>query len=230
MTKDEEKTKEQLIEELREQVAALKASDNKNGQTEEASDSHELYKAFMDEAPYSFILFDSELNYLEINRHSLQYLPSGMELTDIIGRNLADIVPSVKESGRFDKYMELIRTGKQFLFTDIITYPALGQRTFIIKAFKVANGMGHIGVDITERKKAEDERDGVIKELEKALSKIKTLSGIIPICAGCKKIRDDEGYWKQVEVYVRDHTEAEFSHGLCPDCVAEIEKEIDEIE
>jgi len=55
-------------------------------------------------------------------------------------------------------------------------------------------------------------------ELQKALSEIKTLSGLLPICASCKKIRDDKGYWNQIELYIRDHTEAEFSHGLCPIC------------
>ncbi len=85
-------------------------------------------------------------------------------------------------------------------------------------------------IDITKRKQAEAQREKLIIELKDALAKIKTLSGIIPICAKCKKIRDDEGYWNQVEVYVRDHTEAEFSHGLCPECVAEMEKKIDEME
>jgi sigma-B regulation protein RsbU (phosphoserine phosphatase) len=61
-----------------------------------------------------------------------------------------------------------------------------------------------------------------IGELRQALDQIKTLRGIVPICANCKKIRDDQGYWNQVEVYVRDHTEAEFSHSICPDCVKEL--------
>jgi phosphoserine phosphatase RsbU/P len=61
-----------------------------------------------------------------------------------------------------------------------------------------------------------------IGELRQALDQIKTLRGIVPICANCKKIRDDQGYWNQVEVYVRDHTEAEFSHSICPDCVNEL--------
>ncbi|MFA7329489.1 MAG: response regulator transcription factor [Candidatus Delongbacteria bacterium] len=58
-----------------------------------------------------------------------------------------------------------------------------------------------------------------LAELGQAVEEIKTLSGILPICAGCKRIRDDSGYWQQVEIYVRDHSEAEFSHGLCPTCV-----------
>ncbi len=57
------------------------------------------------------------------------------------------------------------------------------------------------------------------QELELALSNVKTLSGLIPICAGCKKIRDDKGYSEQVELYVRRHSDAEFTHGLCPACI-----------
>ncbi len=73
--------------------------------------------------------------------------------------------------------------------------------------------------DLTERKRAEAERERIIGELQEALFRIKTLRGLIPICANCKKIRDDKGYWQQVETYVREHSEAEFSHGLCPECI-----------
>lgn len=59
-------------------------------------------------------------------------------------------------------------------------------------------------------------------ELEKALAEIKVLKGIIPICAQCKKIRNDQGYWQQLEVFISDHSEAEFSHGICPDCMKEL--------
>jgi hypothetical protein len=54
--------------------------------------------------------------------------------------------------------------------------------------------------------------------LQEALDRIKTLSGLIPICAGCKKIRDDKGYWNQIEEYLEEHSDAVFSHGLCPEC------------
>jgi len=59
-------------------------------------------------------------------------------------------------------------------------------------------------------------------ELQKALAEVKRLSGLLPICSACKKIRDDEGYWHQVEVYIRDHSDADFSHGLCPDCAQKL--------
>jgi hypothetical protein len=62
----------------------------------------------------------------------------------------------------------------------------------------------------------------LVHDLQKALSEVKTLKGIFPICASCKKIRDDKGYWNQVEVYIRDRSEAEFSPGICPDCMKKL--------
>ena len=64
------------------------------------------------------------------------------------------------------------------------------------------------------------------ENLQKAMGEIKTLSGLIPICSSCKKIRDDKGYWQQVEVYVRDHSSADFSHGICPDCARKLYPEL----
>ena len=73
-------------------------------------------------------------------------------------------------------------------------------------------------IDIKEREKAEIEKDAAIAKLESAIVEIKVLKGFIPICANCKKIRDDEGYWQHVEKYIRDRSEVEFSHAICPDC------------
>jgi PAS domain S-box-containing protein len=72
--------------------------------------------------------------------------------------------------------------------------------------------------DITKRKRAEEERKRLVQELQDALARVKTLSGLLPICSSCKKIRDDKGYWTQLEAYIRDHSEAEFSHSICPEC------------
>ncbi len=76
--------------------------------------------------------------------------------------------------------------------------------------------------DITQRKQIEEERERLILDHMDALSKIKTLSGMLPICSSCKRIRDDEGYWTQIETYIDEHSEAEFSHGMCPDCASKI--------
>jgi DNA-binding NtrC family response regulator len=73
-----------------------------------------------------------------------------------------------------------------------------------------------------ERKKLEEEKEKLILELKNALGKIKTLGGLLPICSSCKKIRDDRGYWNQIEEYISQHSEAEFSHGVCPDCAKKL--------
>jgi PAS domain S-box-containing protein len=76
-------------------------------------------------------------------------------------------------------------------------------------------------VDVTRRKKAEEEREELIKELQSALDEVQTLRGILPLCSFCKKIRDDSGYWEQVDIYIHKHSQADISHSICPDCARE---------
>lgn len=87
------------------------------------------------------------------------------------------------------------------------------------------SGLCGISTDITDLKRAEqalkeakDYSDNLVLELREALDKVKTLSGFLPICSSCKKIRNDKGQWEEMEVYIRDRSEAEFSHGICPEC------------
>ncbi|MDD3815385.1 MAG: PAS domain S-box protein [Desulfocapsaceae bacterium] len=80
-------------------------------------------------------------------------------------------------------------------------------------------GIEGIVQDITKLKQAEVDRESAIKKLEKALSEIKTLRGILPLCSFCKKIRDDKGYWEQVDVYINKYSEADISHSVCPECL-----------
>lgn len=79
---------------------------------------------------------------------------------------------------------------------------------------------------ISNRKQAEQEREKLIEELRDAAAKIKTLRGLLPICSTCKKIRDDKGYWKQIESYIREHSEAEFTHSMCPICAKKFYPEL----
>ena len=81
--------------------------------------------------------------------------------------------------------------------------------------------------DISKIKAAEAEREKLIFELQDALSQVKTLSGLLPICSICKNIRDDKGYWNQLETYMHQHSDIQFSHGLCPDCAKKYYPEID---
>ena len=79
-----------------------------------------------------------------------------------------------------------------------------------------------LSMEIGERQKAEEELSLLVRQLREALAKVKILSGLLPICASCKKIRDDSGYWTQVEVYVREHSDADFTHSICPDCARKL--------
>ena len=81
--------------------------------------------------------------------------------------------------------------------------------------------------DITVRKHAEQEREELIIELKNALSKVRKLSGLLPICSCCKKVRDDKGYWNQIESFISKHSMAEFSHSICPECFRKLYPELD---
>jgi len=117
-------------------------------------------------------------------------------------------------------------------FTRVITRPLL-RLAGAAETFGRGGVQGPVAVDsddevgelarvfnamVESRKQAEQERERLIGELQKTLGEVKTLRGFLPICSSCKKIRSDEGSWQQIESYIRDHSDAEFSHGICPDC------------
>ena len=115
----------------------------------------------------------------------------------------------------------VINTG-EFVSTEIFE-PKLNKH-LEIKAFPrfsrkgKITGIVHIVRDITRQKTLEAERDQLIFDLTDALMKVKILRGLIPICASCKKIRDDRGYWKQVEEFLQENSDIDFTHGFCPEC------------
>lgn len=82
--------------------------------------------------------------------------------------------------------------------------------------------------DITERVRAEQEKEELIVQLRTALANVKTLSGLLPICSNCKKVRNDEGYWEQLEEYLSSQSEAQVTHGICPECRAKLYPELDQ--
>ncbi len=89
-----------------------------------------------------------------------------------------------------------------------------------------ALGLIGLGIGMHRLRAREKEKENFILELTEAISEVKKLSGMLPICASCKKIRDDKGYWNQIESYIGDHSEAEFTHGICPDCSKKLYPEI----
>lgn len=99
----------------------------------------------------------------------------------------------------------------------------------LISVFIIRNSLKEMSKRLVAEKELENYKEGLedlvkkrTTELKQATSKVKILSGFLPICASCKKIRDDKGYWKQIEMYIRDNSEADFTHGICPDCAGKL--------
>jgi PAS domain S-box-containing protein len=80
--------------------------------------------------------------------------------------------------------------------------------------------------DVTAAKRLEEEREQLIAELQEAALKVQTLRGLLPICASCKSIRDDKGYWNKLEAFISEHSDAQFSHGICPECAKKLYPEV----
>jgi PAS domain S-box-containing protein len=126
------------------------------------------------------------------------------ELTDILQR-----IRRGERVGRFDTLRR--RKDSSMVEVSVTISPIKDASGLVIGASAIAR-------DITERRREEEERLRLIGELTQALTQAKTLRGLLPICSSCKQIRDDQGYWQQVEVYIQKHSEAGFTHGLCPSC------------
>ncbi len=105
--------------------------------------------------------------------------------------------------------------------TDVSTGLRAGANDYIAKPFNAVELVARIEVGC-RYVALEDRYAAKVRELEEALAQIKTLSGVVPICSHCKKIRDDEGYWNQFEAFVASHTEARVTHGICPECMAKL--------
>ncbi len=142
---------------------------------------------------------------------------------ETIGRRIWDLFPFDEAEKRMGVVRKAFATGQTFVFDMRVATP--GGDTFYITSVKPILDSGGqvssvvcISKDITERKGVEREREELIASLQAALAEVRALSGLLLICAHCKKIRDDHGYWTQIECYIRDHSRADFTHGICPDC------------
>ncbi|WP_306601929.1 response regulator [Geothrix sp. 21YS21S-2] len=103
----------------------------------------------------------------------------------------------------------------------------LGAVDYVTKPFRGAELLARVAIHVKLRQALERER-GLRRSLEETLAQVKTLSGLLPICARCKKIRDDNGYWNQIEAFISAHSDADFTHGICPDCSRALYPEMDE--
>jgi PAS domain S-box-containing protein len=210
----------------REEENLVKAVAERLGRVAERMQAEEKLRQLsraVEQSPASIMITDLSGSIEYVNPKFLQV--TGYTLAEVLGKN-----PRILKSG--DKlpetYQELWKTlldGREWsgefhnkkkngeLFWESASISPIRDVTGHITRFVA------VKEDITARKQTEEERNRLIQELQDALARVKSLSGLLPICAGCKKIRDDRGYWSQVESYIQKHSDVRFSHGLCPDCI-----------
>lgn len=152
----------------------------------------------------------------------------GYTAAEMIGESIESIIPRDRQSEILDM-RGLVERGRRVDRIETVRLRKDGRKidvSMTISPIKNAEGIIHgasiVARDVTERKEQEKERLHLIQDLTDALKRVKTLSGLLPICAACKKIRNDDGYWEQVETYIKSRSDAEFTHGICPDCVKEL--------
>jgi PAS domain S-box-containing protein len=184
--------------------------------------SETKFKTLANHAPVGIFLTDSRGKCVFVNNRWCEI--SGYSLKEAAGEGWVRAVHPEDRKMVLDRWQETVKTGREFILEYRFQAPSGQVAWLFATAITLHNETGEISgylgtiTDFTEHKKLEKEREKLIKDLQEALSKVKTLSGLLPICASCKKIRDDKGYWNQIEVYVKDRSDAEFSHGICPDC------------
>jgi len=168
-------------------------------------------------------------NYRHVFANPALFKATGLSPEQYLGKTNEEIgMPAELCDFWHEKHESVFRNGKSEIFQFVFSTVDEGERIFQAVVNPEFNREGAVETiisfmrDITELKNAELQKNAVIDELKHALDEIKTLRGFIPICANCKNIRNDEGYWQQVEEYISDRTEAEFSHSICPKCVKEL--------
>jgi PAS domain S-box-containing protein len=176
-----------------------------------------LLRTFMDAINESAFLIDKQWRILVANETVAKRFNKTVQ--QLIGSEIEDIFSLDIVSKRKPHLDEAFTTGKSVRFEDErlgrnidnVVYPVIDPQGEVF-------ALAIVGHDITERKRTEETLVEERRRLQQALDEVRTLRGIVPICANCKKIRDDNGYWSQVEKYISEHTEVRFSHGICPDC------------
>ncbi len=231
--RDQDKKKEQLINEILNLRKRIKELENTEIELEqlkqEFREKKEQIEATLDALPDLLFELDCQGRILEFHSASKELLYASPE--EFMDKAVNEILPEEPAAIIMSAIKRAAEKGRDFgaiYSLDI----AMSVKWFELsitakKDPKVANGRFIVLIrDITRRKQAEMEKENLILELKKAMSKIKTLSGLLPICSSCKKIRDDKGYWNQLEAYISSHSEADFSHSICPECEKKLYPEI----
>jgi PAS domain S-box-containing protein len=171
-------------------------------------------KGFFDCNPAALAMFGCASREELCSKHPADVSPLMQpDGTDSLTRANQGIATALKKGSTYFEWMhKRIDTGKTFSAEVLLSAMELDGKPVLQAVVR----------DITGRKQNEAERNKLILDLQDALANVKSLSGLLPICASCKKIRDDKGYWSQVESYVQKHSDATFTHGICPDYIKKL--------
>jgi PAS domain S-box-containing protein len=228
--KDVSKTKRQLIDELEDLRRTVGDLSTPHVDQTRAKDALSIVFDAVDSTASGIIITNTEGRIAYANPSFF----SMFEYTDkseVLGKDAASLVPG-GDIRRFSDVQTIVDLTKGE--TEEFAVQNKTGLTFVVEvsSSNVKNSQGDVVgrmasfVDVTARKQAEEERERLVERLQQALENIKTLRGLIPICAWCKSVRDDKGFWHKVEEYLREHSGAQFTHGLCPDCKEKLHSEI----
>ncbi|MGO9614389.1 MAG: PAS domain S-box protein [Dissulfurispiraceae bacterium] len=194
---------------------------------ERLRESEEKFRRIFEDGPLGMMIAAPDYRIVKANKAFCNML--GYAEEELVGFGIEDLTYGEDREKSTTLSRQLLE-GKIPLFglekryvkkTGQIIWVNLTVTTIHAEDGRVLYALGMIE-DVSERKIAEQEREKIILELQHALQNIKTLKGLLPICAWCRKIRDDNGYWKEVEHYIREHSDASFTHGICPECLKRV--------
>jgi PAS domain S-box-containing protein len=193
----------------------------------------ERFRALVENATDIIYWTDAAGRFTHVNPMAARLMRYPEE--QLVGRHFADLIDPAHRAAALQFYTRQFKERRPHSYYEFPAITGSGSTVWFgqnVRAMFGADGdvagFEAVARDITERKELERDRERLIAELKDALTSVKVLRGLLPICSCCKMIRDDGGYWQQIETYIRDHSEAEFTHGLCPDCLARYDEEIKE--
>ena len=209
--------------ELRRSIAELERAAEERARIELAlRKSEDHFREFMNNSPAVAYIKDESGRFVYVNEQLARRFQ--IPATAWIGKSDADLFGPAVARIVEENDLSVLNDECSRELEEMVPTPDGKSRYWISHKFLLRDGdgrrqIGGISFDITGRKQAEQERERLLSELQDALAAVKTLTGLIPICASCKNIRDDEGYWKQIEFYLCEHSNLEFTHGICPACL-----------
>jgi hypothetical protein len=199
---------------IRRYAAALRRSE------EALRKSEARNQALLDAIPDLMFRIGKDGTYLDFK--GAKAYPKPLLMVGILGKKVQEVLPERLAKRTVDFIQRAFETKMPqiFEYTLVVNRKPRHHEARIVVSWE--DEVLVIVRDITVRKNAEEEKERLIRELQEALGQVRELSGLLPICASCKSIRDDKGYWNHLEAYLCAHSKAQFSHGICPDCARKL--------